>query len=185
MPLCFAYGSNMDRAAMVGRCPGARVVGLARLARHRLALMREGYATVVRDPHRSVHGLLWDVPLADLPALDRYEGVGEGLYVKRQQSVVTASGARRALVYLGTNAGPGRLLPGYLEGVLAAARDVGLPAGAIAEIAALAPGGLRIAGPKSVAPEASRGPVPGVRPTRATPLSPARIAGGSGWSWTP
>ena len=184
MPLCFAYGSNMDRAAMAGRCPGARVVGLARLARHRIVLMREGYATVVRDPHRSVHGLLWDLPLADLPALDRYEGVGEGLYVKRLQPVVTAGGARKALVYFGANSGPGRPQPGYLEAVLTAAREVGLPASAIADIAALAPGGARLSGP--VVAEASRGPVAGVRPTRSTPLSPARsVGGGAGWSWTP
>ena len=169
---------------MAVRCPGARVVGLARLARHRLALMREGYATIVRDPHRSVHGLLWDVPLADLPALDRYEGIGEGLYVKRQQPVVTASGARKALVYFGTNAGPGKPRPGYLEGVLAAAKEIGLPDASLAEIAALAPGGTRIAKPPVV--EAPRGPVAGVRPTRSTPLSPARGAGGgAGWSWTP
>ena len=184
MPLCFAYGSNMDRVAMAGRCPGARALGLARLARHRLAMMREGYATVVRDPHRSVHGLLCDVPLADLPALDRYEGVGEGLYVKRLQPVVTATGVRKALVYLGTNAGPGKPQAGYVENVLAAARAVGLPASALAEIAALAPGGLRGAGPAPAEP--ARGPVVGVRPTRATPLSPARSAGGgAGWSWTP
>ena len=50
MPLYFAYGSNMDEAAMRARCPKSRAVGLARLARHRFALMADGYATVVRDP---------------------------------------------------------------------------------------------------------------------------------------
>ena len=79
MPLCFAYGSNMDRDAMAARCPASRPIGLARLARHRPAMMREGYLTVTRDPRRDVHGLLWDVALADMAALDRYEGVSGGL----------------------------------------------------------------------------------------------------------
>ena len=73
MPLVFAYGSNMDAAAMARRCPRARLVGLARLARHRLAVMREGWLTVVRDPHSSAHGVLWDLALSDVAGLDRYD----------------------------------------------------------------------------------------------------------------
>jgi gamma-glutamylcyclotransferase (GGCT)/AIG2-like uncharacterized protein YtfP len=179
MPLYFAYGSNMDRAAMAARCPGARVIGLARLARHRLALMREGYATVARDPRKSVHGVLWDLPFGDMPALDRYEGVAAGLYVKRQQPVLVAGGVRRALVYVGANDGPGSPLCGYLEGVLAAARDVGLPAEALADIAALGLGG------RIKAPAVLSGPVAKVRPTRATPHDPPASASRPGWNWTP
>lgn len=176
MPLYFAYGSNMDRAAMTTRCPGARPVGLARLERHRLAIMREGYATVARDPRRAVHGLLWELPFGDILALDRYEGVAGGLYVKRQQPVVGEAGLRKALVYIGSNDGPGAARPGYLEGVLAAAREIGLPAAALREIEALSDGRRRPA-----APPALVGPVPKVRPTRATPRDDAR----PGWSWTP
>ena len=121
MPLCFAYGSNMDFGQMAARCPASRPLGPARLARHRPAIMREGYLTVIRDSRRDVHGLVWDVSLADMAALDRYEGVSGGLYAKAQLTVLTAAGARRALVYLGANAGPGRPRPGYLEAVLAAA----------------------------------------------------------------
>lgn len=180
MPLYFAYGSNMDRAAMAARCPGARMVGLARLARHRLAVMREGYATVVRDPRRAVHGVLWDLPLSDIPALDRYEEVASGLYAKRRQPVATAAGARMALVYLGANAGPGVPRPGYLESVLAAAREIGLPETAVEQIAALGAGDGRLP-----ALPAAAGPVPKVRPTRATPHDPPRGAVRPGWSWTP
>ncbi|HMO30254.1 gamma-glutamylcyclotransferase family protein [Enterovirga sp.] len=179
MPLYFAYGSNMDRAAMAARCPGARMIGLARLARHRLAIMREGYATVVRDSRRAVHGALWDLPLADIPALDRYEEVASGLYAKCRQPVLSEGGARGALVYLGANAGPGVPRPGYLEGVLAAAREIGLPQSALAEIAALGVGGGRLA------PQPAAGPVQKVRPTRATPCDPPRGIVRPGWSWTP
>ena len=50
MPLYFAYGSNMDRTAMLARCPHSRPVGPARLMRHRFFVMDEGYASVLRDP---------------------------------------------------------------------------------------------------------------------------------------
>ena len=139
MPLCFAYGSNMDQAMMAARCPGAQALGLARLPRHARAVMREGYLTLARDPRCDVTGILWDVPLSNMAALDRYEGVGEGLYRKVQQLVIGPSGARRALVYFGANAGPGVLRRDYHAQVLAAARACALPRADMASIEALAP----------------------------------------------
>jgi hypothetical protein len=140
MPLYFAYGSNMDAAAMARRCPRSRRMGLARLERHRLAVMREGWLTVVRAPLSAVHGMLWDLALADVPALDRYERLHAGLYAKIVQPVVCPSGAKRAIVYVGANAGPGAPSPDYIAGVLAAARAAGLPGGAVAALEALRPG---------------------------------------------
>ena len=58
MPLCFAYGSNMDWGAMFARCPGAKALSLARLQSHRRAVMREGYLTLVRDPGQEVTDVL-------------------------------------------------------------------------------------------------------------------------------
>ena len=78
MPLYFAYGSNMSVEAMARRCPRSKAVGLARLERHRLAVMREGWLTAARDPRSAVHGVLWDLALSDMPALDRYEGLRAG-----------------------------------------------------------------------------------------------------------
>ena len=124
MPLYFAYGANMDRAAMSVRCPRSTPLGPAILARHRLAVMREGWLTAVRDANARVHGLLWDLAFPDVPALDRFEGVAEGLYVKATQQVIAAAGAERALVYFGANAGPGRVRPDYLKVILAAAREL-------------------------------------------------------------
>ena len=88
MPFYFAYGSNMDSAAMAKRCPKARVMGLARLPRHRFFIMSEGYASVRRDPRRSVLGVLWDVPLSGMPALDLYESLQSGLSSKISQPVI-------------------------------------------------------------------------------------------------
>ena len=128
MPLYFAYGSNMDAAAMAGRCPGSRPLGPARLARHRFAILEAGYATVVRDARASVHGILYDLALSDVPALDRYEDIARGLYRKVMQPVLrTGGGPVQALVYIGAGASGGAPRPGYMEGVIAAARAAGLP----------------------------------------------------------
>jgi len=127
MPLYFAYGSNMDQAAMLQRCPASKPVGIGRLMRHRFIIFDEGYATVVRDPQRAVWGMVWDLALADVPALDRYESLSTGLYTKVIQPVVTAKGPRRAIVYVGRSAKPGMPLPGYMEGVIEAAQHAGLP----------------------------------------------------------
>ena len=138
MPLYFAYGANMNRAAMAERCPRSTPLGPAILARHRLAVMREGWLTAVRDANARVHGVLWDLALADVPALDRFEGLDAGLYVKAAQPVIAAKGPKRALVYFGANAGPGRVRPDYLRDILAAARAWELPREAIAALERLA-----------------------------------------------
>ena len=131
MPLYFAYGSNMDVDAMRARSPGARPLGPARLARHRFGLMADGHATVARHPRADVHGVLFELTLADIPPLDRYEQVAKGLYAKASQPVIPAAGAaRRALVYIGQApiAAAPRVIPGYLEAIVAAAKAAGLPA---------------------------------------------------------
>ncbi len=127
MPLYFAYGSNMDHAAMGARCPASKPVGLARLVRHRFFVTSDGYASVMRGPRRTVWGLLWDLALADVPALDRWESLSTGLYTKTVQPVLTAQGPRRALLYIARAIRPGAPKPGYMEGVVAAAEAAGLP----------------------------------------------------------
>jgi len=97
----------MDANAMAGRCPRSKPLGLGRLERHRLAVMREGWLTAVRDPASAVHGVLWDLALSDIAALDRYEGLAQGLYAKLTQAVIAERGAKRAIVYFGANSGPG------------------------------------------------------------------------------
>ena len=128
MPLYFAYGSNMDAAAMAGRCPKSRLLGRARLARHRLVVMASGFVSVARDPRASVHGLLWDLAVADVPALDRYEQLGQGLYAKVVLPVLREPfGSATALVYIGCDSHKGAAWEGYLDEIVAAARAQGLP----------------------------------------------------------
>jgi hypothetical protein len=117
----------MDVDAMARRCPRSKALGLARLERHRLAVMREGWLTAAREPRSAVHGVLWDLALSDIAALDRYEGLPQGLYAKLTQAVVAERGPKQAIVYFGANAGPGAARPAYLAEVLAAARSWPLP----------------------------------------------------------
>jgi len=128
----------MDVGGMARRCPRSKALGLARLERHRLALMREGWLTAARDPRSAVHGVLWDLALSDVAALDRYEGVSRGLYVKLMQPVIAERAPKQAIVYFGANAGPGAARPGYMAEVLAAARSWPLPPEGIEALEAIA-----------------------------------------------
>jgi gamma-glutamylcyclotransferase (GGCT)/AIG2-like uncharacterized protein YtfP len=132
MPLYFAYGANMDREGMAVRCPGAVALGVASLKRHRFFIMREGYASVRRDPRGDVPGVLWELSLAHVRALDRFEELDRGLYVKLVQPVVIGKISKKALVYVAASSEPGKPRPGYLEDVIAAAESWGLPAPHIA-----------------------------------------------------
>ncbi len=126
MPLTFAYGSNMDAAAMKARCPGAKLLGRARLPGQKFALAPGGFATLVRDAGAITHGVLWDLSFGDLAALDRYEGAG---YAKISQPVLRENlSPVRALIYIGRpGAELGRAPEDYMIGIVAAARELGLP----------------------------------------------------------
>ena len=144
MPLYFAYGSNMDEAALRTRCPKARKLGLARLPRHRFALMSSGYATVRRDPSAEVHGVLFDLALSDVAPLDRYEEVDGGLYVKAHLPVLRdGGGSARALVYVGCDERDGAGVPGYMEAVVVAARAASLPQAYVATLEGFVASGRR------------------------------------------
>ena len=138
----FAYGSNMDGAALRSRCPNARTIGVARLARHRFDLMGNGYATVRRAAGAGVHGVLYELAASDIAPLDLYEDVDGGLYNKGTVVVRRPDGATvTALIYFGGDPATGRSIhPGYMEGVVAAARAAGLTSAYVAFLARLAEG---------------------------------------------
>ncbi len=164
---------------MHARAPASRPLCAARLPRSRFIIMDGGYASFVRDPHRSVHGVLWDLALPDVRSLDKYEGVASGLYKKIQQPVLRESGgSARALIYVGGSTARGEPHAGYMESVLAAARAWSLPEAYLRELAACAP---RVATGAAVwrAPDGSAqtasapvrtGPAAKVRPRFATPF---------------
>jgi hypothetical protein len=97
------------------------------LARHKFFIMKSGFASVKRDPHANVEGVLFDLALSDVPALDRFEEIGRGLYTKAVQPVLR-EGAQpvRALVYIGAEMAEGKPTAAYLESILAGAKGQGL-----------------------------------------------------------
>ncbi|MFO1103975.1 MAG: gamma-glutamylcyclotransferase family protein [Methylocystis sp.] len=139
MPLYFAYGSNMDAAAMAARCPRSRLIGRARLAGYRTIEMLSGFVSVAPDRRMCVHGVLWDVAVGDVAALDRYEDVARGLYAKKNLPILREPvGAVRALTYVGARPDFGVAPAGYFDGIIAAARAQSLPGAYIGYLSTLA-----------------------------------------------
>lgn len=136
MQLYFAYGSNMAAAAMARRCPGARLLGPARLYGHRFAIIRGGHGSVLRSAGFAVHGVLWRLGAGNLGALDRYEEVARGLYRRARVTVDFGGKPVAALVYVAAAIAPGKPRAAYLAAILAAAREFGFPADYCAALAA-------------------------------------------------
>ena len=90
MALYAAYGSNMDPAQMLVRCPHSPQRGTGWLEGWRLTFGGEdigwdgALATVVEDPGARVFVVLYDVSEGDEKALDNWDGVTLGYYRKRQ-----------------------------------------------------------------------------------------------------
>lgn len=126
--LHFAYGSNMSRAGMRRRCPTAVARGIAQLSGWRLIVTRDGYASIVPARAGTVHGVLWQLAPRDVAALDAYESLDSGLYVRRVLPVSWNGRRIQALAYVGRERSEGRPRPGYRELVVAAAREWDLPA---------------------------------------------------------
>lgn len=128
----FSYGSNMAPAGMEERCAAPSVLGIATVPGYRFRIAKRGYATMVPDPGSLVYGLLWSLTDEDLAALDQYEGVPDGHYTRTTIPVEFRGRPMEAQVYLAVDPAPGTPRPGYLETVVQAARDLGLPPGYIA-----------------------------------------------------
>jgi cation transport regulator ChaC len=124
----FAYGSNMSTAMMKRRCPTAVAIDPARLDGWRFFIMAAGFASIAPAHGFVVHGVLWRLAPRDLAALNAYEGVDGGLYVRRTLPVRCQGRHESALVYVGTSPLPGRPRPAYQSGIAAAAREWRLPA---------------------------------------------------------
>jgi hypothetical protein len=134
----FAYGTNMSRAQMAYRCPGAGLVQAAVLRDHRFLIASHGFGTVTPERTAEVHGVLWLVTAEDERALDRYEGVNEGLYQRDRRRVLVRLGgagdAVEALLYVAPAVQRARPRIGYLQQVIAGALAQGLPDGYVAEL---------------------------------------------------
>jgi gamma-glutamylcyclotransferase (GGCT)/AIG2-like uncharacterized protein YtfP len=123
----FSYGSNMAPAGMEERCAAPSVLGVATVPGYRFRIAKRGYATMVPDRGSMVYGLLWSLTGEDLAALDQYEGVPAGHYTRTIIPVLFRGKPLEAQVYLAADPAPGKPRTGYLETVVQAARDLGLP----------------------------------------------------------
>lgn len=130
----FSYGSNMAPAGMEERCAAPSVLGIATVPGYRFRIAKRGYATMVPDPGSLVYGLLWSLTDEDFTDLDQYEGVPAGHYTRTTIPVQFRGKPLEAQVYLAADPLPGTPRPGYLEMVIQAARDLGLPAEYIASL---------------------------------------------------
>lgn len=123
----FAYGSNMNRAAMMQRCPDARAIGPATLAGYRFFVGVDGWGSVKSSAGDTVHGVLWDLTPRCVAALHAYELLHAGLYDVRHLSVRTSARLMPAMVYLLRRRKSGMPKPGYVEMIASAARAWKLP----------------------------------------------------------
>lgn len=108
MAIYAAYGSNMDPAQMLERCPSSPAAGTGWLTGWRLTFGGEdlgwegALATVVPDddtPGAAVFVALYDVSAADERRLDSWEGAHIGIYNKLRVRVHTLSGDQMAWLY--------------------------------------------------------------------------------------
>jgi cation transport regulator ChaC len=139
MMLYFAYGSNMERAAMRKRCAAAQAVGPALLRGWRY-IIAAGYGTIAPVAGGHVFGVLWRLTPRDLATLKSYENLDSGLYRRVMLTVEVGGRRARALVYMGRKRGRRRPAPGYQERVIASAEDWRLPPRYVEELRRLAPG---------------------------------------------
>jgi hypothetical protein len=124
----FAYGSNMSRRLMQIRCPTAQAIGVTAVRGWRFIIMREGFAAIAQQPGGIVHGVLWRLSPRDLAAINAYESLDSGLYVRRTLPVRLHGQTMPALAYVSGRRGEGRPRAGYMAVVEQAARDWDLPA---------------------------------------------------------
>ena len=86
--------------------------------------MQEGWLTIVKEPGWKTPGLLWTLETSDVQALDIYEDVDAGLYVKETRTVhrFDDGTSLEVMVYVGRNSGPGGLHQEYAGRVARAIR---------------------------------------------------------------
>ncbi|MBV9092320.1 MAG: gamma-glutamylcyclotransferase [Streptosporangiaceae bacterium] len=140
MALYAAYGSNMDPAQMLLRCPHSPQRGTGWLEGWRLTFGGEdigwdgALATVVEQPGSRVFVVLYDVPGSDEKELDTWDGATLGYYRKAKVRVETLDGGVLAWLYV-LNSYEGGLPSARKVAILAdAAEKAGAPADYVAAL---------------------------------------------------
>ena len=129
-----AYGSNLNAAQMVRRCPGAKPIGTAKLEHNTLYFRGSGsgyYLTIEPKIGSRVPVAVWEVTAEDEKALDRYEGYPRCYYKHDFDLAVTLLDSRttkelRCFAYIMTEGRDvGLPTPYYMETCIQGYRDFG------------------------------------------------------------
>ncbi len=105
----FAYGTNMDEATMLRKCPNAIKVCRAMLTGYDFAINSNGRPTILSAYHKMLYGILWQLTPSDEKALDLYEGAKrDGVSTKEHVHVTDVFGvASKPFCYIDKKAEPG------------------------------------------------------------------------------
>ena len=128
---------------MGARCAGATALGTATLAGWRFTINPDGFGSIAPRPGGRVHGVLWRLSVRDLAAINAYESVDSGLYLRRRLPVHYDGRQVTALVYIVRRQGEGTPRPGYIRVVVEAARGWDLPERYIRSLRRWSPSGWR------------------------------------------
>jgi len=138
----FAYGSNMDAEQMQLRCPGYRLLGVARLANYTLAFTRwsrawnSGTADILPEKGKSVVGALYDLTFDDLKRMDRIADYPNS-YIRLDVVVESGGETFPAMTYVAVRTGV--FLPSrpYLDKMIHGAERCQIDAAYLADLRAL------------------------------------------------
>lgn len=144
----FVYGSDMHEDQIRSICSKPAVVGIARLADHRMAfhghtpLWDGGLETAAPCPGRDLWGVIHDLGPRDAQRLDAWHDArldGSGPFFHWPAEVTDINGAvHKVLLYVKDILGPATLPSReYLDYILQGARRRGLPPAYVAELEAL------------------------------------------------
>ena len=111
---------------MAKRCPQSRKIGIACLAGYRWIISTRGYASIVLSPADEVQGVLFEISESDEDALDGFEGVHSGLYVKKSLAVYCDGKKELALVYIDPITAQGAPKKEYIHRINAGLADAHL-----------------------------------------------------------
>jgi gamma-glutamylcyclotransferase (GGCT)/AIG2-like uncharacterized protein YtfP len=141
----YAYGSNLCSRYLKEYCPSAVFVTKADLPNYRIEFRRYshgmggGISTIMEAPGRLIRGVIYEVPEGEIGAMDKLEGVPEGLYLRETFLVLGAdcNWHRADLYRIAKPEGPHAPAKRYVDLMVEGAREHGLDPKYVAELSAL------------------------------------------------
>ena len=129
--LYIAYGSNLNKAQMLYRCPTSKPIAVDTLKDHQLVFQGSrfnAHANVIPAKGHEVPVAIWEITAEDEANLDIYEGVRGGYYTKEYMEVDVNGKKKEALIYIMTPRPYGTPTDGYLHTIAQGYRDFNFPA---------------------------------------------------------